>query len=635
MNLRIKKLDIFILKSFLVLFAGTFFICLFIFMMQFLWRYVDELVGKGLEVGILAQFFFYSALTLIPLSLPLAILLAALMTFGNFGERYELLSMKAAGIPLLRIMRPLIILCVFISGMSFYFQNVVAPKAQMKLWTLLVSMKQTSPELDIPEGVFYSEISGYNIYVKKKDRDTGVMQDLLIYNFSDGFENARVIWASEGKMEMTSDKKHLYLHLYNGEQFENLKSQTISSKNVPYRRETFREKHIIIEFDGGFSMVDGGFLSERSDSKNMTEISHSIDSLSFRADSIGRSMFNEIKLSIYSPQSLSKTDSIKVVKKELPSIINGDSVFNTYTLAEKEEALANAYNQTNKLASDWGVKSIQVTDTDKNILRHKTDWHKKITLSLSCLMFFFIGAPLGAIIRKGGIGLPVVISVVIFVLYYIIDSGSTRVARSGEMNIVLGVWMSTLVLMPIGIFFTYKSNKDSVVFNAELYLGVFKWLLGMRPSRHLIKKEVIIEDPNYRQIYQITNDLSAQCNQYLQQHRLTTAPNYFKIFNSHGADNQIADISKTLEAMIEELSNSKDRIILKSLNNYPILSTEAHKRPFDRYWLNILTGILIPVGLFFYFRIWFFRLRLEKDLKKITQTNNTIQEQIKKQSLDI
>lgn len=635
MNLRIKKLDIFILKSFLMLFAGTFFICLFIFMMQFLWRYVDELVGKGLEVGILAQFFFYSALTLIPLSLPLAILLAALMTFGNFGERYELLSMKAAGIPLLRIMRPLIILCVFISGMSFYFQNVVAPKAQMKLWTLLVSMKQTSPELDIPEGVFYSEISGYNIYVKKKDRDTGVMQDLLIYNFSDGFENARVIWASEGKMEMTSDKKHLYLHLYNGEQFENLKSQTISSKNVPYRRETFREKHIIIEFDGGFSMVDGGFLSERSDSKNMAEISHSIDSLSFRADSIGRSMFNEIKLSIYSPQSLSKTDSIKVVKKELPSIINGDSVFNTYTLAEKEEALANAYNQTNKLASDWGVKSIQVTDTDKNILRHKTDWHKKITLSLSCLMFFFIGAPLGAIIRKGGIGLPVVISVVIFVLYYIIDSGSTRVARSGEMNIVLGVWMSTLVLMPIGIFFTYKSNKDSVVFNAELYLGVFKWLLGIRPSRHLIKKEVIIEDPNYRQIYQITNDLSAQCNQYLQQHRLTTAPNYFKIFNSHGADNQIADISKTLEAMIEELSNSKDRIILKSLNNYPILSTEAHKRPFDRYWLNILTGILIPVGLFFYFRIWFFRLRLEKDLKKITQTNNTIQEQIKKQSLDI
>ena len=292
MKLRIKKLDIFVLKSFLLLFSGTFFICLFIFMMQFLWRYVDELVGKGLEIGVLAQFFFYSALTLIPVSLPLAILLAALMTFGNFGEKYELLSMKAAGIPLLRIIRPLIIFCVMLCGMSFYFQNVVAPKAQMKLWTLLVSMKQTSPELDIPEGVFYSDIDGYNIYVKKKDRETGIMKDLLIYNFSDGFENAHIIWASEGSMEMTADKQHLFLHLFNGEQFENLKSQTIDSKNVPYRRETFREKHIIIEFDGGFSMVDGGFLSNRSDAKNMTEISASIDSLTFKADSTGREMFN-------------------------------------------------------------------------------------------------------------------------------------------------------------------------------------------------------------------------------------------------------------------------------------------------------------------------------------------------------
>ena len=211
MKLRIKKLDIFILKSFLMLFAGTFFICLFIFMMQFLWRYVDEMVGKGLEMSVLAQFFFYSALTLIPVSLPLAILLAALMTFGNFGERFELLSMKAAGIPLLRIIRPLVIFCTILACVSFYFQNVIAPKAQLKLLTLLVSMKQTSPELDIPEGVFYSEIDGYNIYVKHKDRETGIMKDLLIYNFSDGFENAHIIWASEGKMEMTADKKHLYL----------------------------------------------------------------------------------------------------------------------------------------------------------------------------------------------------------------------------------------------------------------------------------------------------------------------------------------------------------------------------------------------------------------------------------------
>ena len=393
MKLRIKKLDIFVLKSFLLLFCGTFFICLFIFMMQFLWRYVDELVGKGLEIGVLAQFFFYSGITLIPVSLPLAILLAALMTFGNFGEKFELLSMKAAGIPLLRIIRPLIIFCVMLCGMSFYFQNVVAPKAQTKLWTLLVSMKQTSPELDIPEGVFYSDIEGYNIYVKKKDRETGIMKDLLIYNFSEGFENAHIIWASEGSMEMTEDKQHLFLHLYNGEQFENLKSQSIDSKNVPYRRETFREKHIVIEFDGGFNMIDGSFLSERHDTKNMNQISHSIDSLTFRADSIGRATFKDTKRTTYREYTVTQRDSVKMTSGELPAIINVDSLFQAYTLAEKEKALKSASDRLNTLTSDWKIKEMQMSDADKNIRRHQSTWHQRITLSLSCLIFFFIGAP--------------------------------------------------------------------------------------------------------------------------------------------------------------------------------------------------------------------------------------------------
>ena len=635
MKLRIKKLDIFVLKSFLLLFSGTFFICLFIFMMQFLWRYVDELVGKGLEIGVLAQFFFYSGITLIPVSLPLAILLAALMTFGNFGEKFELLSMKAAGIPLLRIIRPLIIFCVMLCGMSFYFQNVVAPKAQTKLWTLLVSMKQTSPELDIPEGVFYSDIEGYNIYVKKKDRETGIMKDLLIYNFSEGFENAHIIWASEGSMEMTEDKQHLFLHLYNGEQFENLKSQSIDSKNVPYRRETFREKHIVIEFDGGFNMIDGSFLSERHDTKNMNQISHSIDSLTFRADSIGRATFKDTKRSTYREYTVTQRDSVKMTSGEIPAIINVDSLFQAYTLAEKEKALKSASDRLNTLTSDWKIKEMQMSDADKNIRRHQSTWHQRITLSLSCLIFFFIGAPLGAIIRKGGLGLPVVISVIIFVLYYIIDSGSTRVARSGEMNIILGTWMSTLVLAPIGAFFTYKSNKDSVVFNLEVYTGFFRWLFGLRPSRHLFKKEVIIKDPDYRYVYNELSTLSGQCQAYLDTHRLGSAPNYYRIFFVDGPSNAIADINAGMENVIEELSNSKDGPILNGLNNYPILSTQAHKSPSDLRWLNILFGICIPVGLFFYIRIWLFGKRLDKDLKKIIQTNTNIQERIKNQSLDI
>ncbi|MDE6181294.1 MAG: LptF/LptG family permease, partial [Phocaeicola sp.] len=456
------------------------------------------------------------------------------------------------------------------------------------------------------------------IYVKQKDRKTGMLKDILIYNFSDGFENAHIIWASEGKMEMTADKQHLYLHLYNGEQFENLKSQTISSNNVPYRRESFREKHTIIEFDGGFNMIDGSFLSDRSDSKDMMEISHSIDSLSHRADSLGRDMYNDIKNTTYRNTILSKTDSVKMA--ETNQQINIDSLFNSYTLAEKDKTLGSAADRTESLASEWNMKSYQMTETDNNIRKHEADWHKKITLSLSCLIFFFIGAPLGAIIRKGGLGMPVVVSVLIFVIYYIIDSGATRVAKSGEMNMVLGVWMSSIVLAPIGTFFTYKSNKDSVVFNAEVYISFFRMLLGLRPSRHVFKKEVIIEEPDYPHTQTELENLCRTCEKYADKHKLTKAPNYIRIFTNKEHDDAIVQISTRMEQLIEELSNSKDGVLLESLNKYPILSTKSHKSPFDNPWLNLLAGIVIPVGLFFYFRIWRFSIRLDKDLKNIIKT---------------
>lgn len=626
--LRIKKLDIFVLKSFLLLFAGTFFICLFIFMMQFLWRYVDELVGKGLEIKVLAQFFFLSALTLIPLSLPLAILLAALMTFGNFGERYELLSMKAAGIPLLRIMQPVILFCVLLGLTSFFFQNVVGPKAQKELWTLIVSMKQKSPEVDIPEGVFYSDIDGYNIYVKQKDRETGILKDVLIYNFSDGFENAHIIWAAEGKLELTADKQHLYLHLYNGEQFENLKSQAGLSRNVPYRRETFREKHTLIQFDTQFNMVDGNFLNRRSDIKNMNEITHAIDSLTAYADSLGRSMHSDIMQSTYKAPILSKSDSVKIQEEKL-SVINIDSVFNTLTSAEKLKTLSTCENRLSSLSSDWSMKSYLTKETDANIRGHRSDWHKKITLSLACIIFFFIGAPLGAIIRKGGLGMPVVLSVLIFILYYIIDSGATRVAKSGEMNIILGTWMSTLVLAPLGGFLTYKSNKDSVVFNIDVNIAFFRKLLGIRQSRHIFKKEVIIHTPDYADVVNRLEAISGQCQDYANKHKLLGPPNYFQIFTNNEHDDAIREISLQIENLIEELSNSKDNILLNMLNKYPYLSVKAHKSLFDNRWLNLIFGIIVPAGLLVWLNIWRYRVRLDKDLKVILKTNEELENHIR------
>ncbi len=629
---RIKKLDIFVLKSFLLLFSGTFFICLFIFMMQFLWRYVDELVGKGLEMSVLAQFFFLSALTLIPLSLPLSILLAALMTFGNFGERYELLSMKAAGIPLLRIIRPVVLFCVFLGILSFFFQNVVGPKAQKELWTLLVSMKQKSPEVDIPEGVFYSDIEGYNIYVKHKDRETGMLQDVLIYNFSDGFENAHIIWAEEGKLELTADKKHLFLHLFNGEQFENLKSQSVISKNVPYRRESFKEKHTLIAFDTNFEMVDGNFLNQRSDIKNMREISLTIDSLNMYADSVGKALYTDAMERTYKKPALTASDSAKIERQHL-TVINTDSIFNSLTSSQKLSTLNTTSRRVKSLASDWSLKSFTTKDADGRIRGHRSDWHKKITLSLACIIFFFIGAPLGAIIRKGGLGMPVVISVLIFVLYYIIDSGATRVAKSGEMNIVLGTWMSTIILAPLGGFLTYKSNKDSVVFNIDVYIAFFRKLFGIRVSRHIFKKEVIIHTPDYQSITAKLETVRTECGDYAATHKLLGPPNYYRIFTNNTPDNAISSISLQIENIVEELSNSSDGVLLNMMNNLPFLSVKAHKSLFDNRWLNLVCGLIVPVGLLLWLNIWRYRVRLDKDLRTIITTVNDMQERIRQNLL--
>lgn len=622
--LRIKRLDIFILKSFALLFVGTFFICLFIFMMQFLWRYVDELVGKGLEMNVLAQFFYYSALSLVPVSLPLAILLAALITFGNFGERYELLAMKAAGISLIEIMKPLTIFVAILCCTSFYFQNVVGPHAQLKLYTLLYSMRQKSPELEIPEGVFYDEIDGFNLYVKKKNRDNGMLYDVMIYDLRNGFENIITIYADSGRLNMTADKQHYYLHLYSGESFQNMKEQNNKSDNMPYRREIFREKHTILDFNSEFNLMDESIMSNSSSSKNMKMLEHSIDSMTHLTDSIGRNYYTEAKNGIFQAPHLSKEDTVKLEAAVITDY-NVDSLFNRSTLSQKQKILSSAHSRSQTQGSEWSYKSLTTKNNDQNIRRHKTEWHKKFTISLSCLIFFFIGAPLGSIIRKGGLGMPVIASVLIFIFYYIIDNMGYKMARDGNWVMIAGMWLSTAVLAPIGVFLTYKSNNDSVVFNADAYMAWIKRVVGIRSVRTLFRKDVIIHDPDYARLPAVLDKLTLECREYINAHNLLKAPNYFKLWVTEKQDGKIAAINENLEKMIDELSNTKSPRVLTAVNEYPIIPISAHTKPFRIEWLNIITGLVFPVGLFFYFRIWVFRIRLQKDLERVIKTNQTIQ----------
>ena len=606
-----------------MLFIGTFFICLFIFMMQFLWRYVDELVGKGLEMSVMAQFFFYSALTLVPVSLPLAVLLASLITFGNFGERYELLAMKAAGISLLKIMRPLAFFVCGLVGVSFYFQNVVGPIAQAKLGTLILSMKQKSPELDIPEGVFYSEIKDYNLKVAKKNRKTGMLYDVLIYSMKDGFEKARIIYADSGRLEMTADKQHLWLHLYSGDLFENLKAQSMKSENVPYRREEFREKHTIIEFNSDFNMVDGEIMGKQSSAKDMAQLQSSIDSMTVVGDSIGRQYYREVAEGNFRPSyGLTKEDTIKIEKADIYEY-NVDSLYEVASLTQKQKVISSAVSRAENVANDLGFKKFTMENNDYSIRKHKTEWHKKITISLSCLLFFFIGAPLGGIIRKGGLGMPVIVSVLVFIIYYIIDNTGYKMARDGKW--IVWMWTSSAVLAPLGIFLTYKSNKDSVVLNADAYINWFKKIVGIRSVRHIFKKEVIIHDPDYARLTGDLEQLSAECKAYAARKRLEKAPNYFKLWMASEDDNEVMAINEKLEALVEEMSNTKSATLIGALNNYPVISVSAHVRPFHIYWLNLVAGVIFPIGLFFYFRIWAFRVRLAKDMERIIKNNEQIQ----------
>lgn len=634
-DLHIKKLDWFIIKSFLLLFSATFFICTFIFIMQFLWRWVDEFVGKGLDMWVMAQFFYLGSLTMIGQSLPLAILLAALMTFGNFGERLELLSMKAAGIPLLRIMAPLVVVCTILGCISFYFQNVIGPKAQVKLYTVLYSIKQTSPELEIPEGVFYDQIEGYNLFVKKKNKETGMLYRVMIYDMTQGFENASIIVSDSGKIETTADQQHLMLKLYSGERFANATelNENAKKKNIPYTRETFREKVIVIDFGGGFDMKDGSFLKKQAASKNIIELNHSIDSLTHHNDSIGRNNWKAAMRNAY-PQKLTftKSDSIDQQREKIYAI-NTDSLYDNYSKQTKLRVKKATLNKVEQLMTDYEIKKNIMRSLDKDLNKHYISWWQKITLSLSCIIFFFIGAPLGAIVKKGGLGYPVLISVAIFLLYYIFNTSGEKMVKESEWHTWFGCLISTMVLTPLGVIFTYQSNKDSTIFNMDAYKAFFRKVFGIRVSRNVTLKEVIIEDPDYPTDYRQLDEIGHECRELSTIYRPKRLPNPVKVFFSEQEPLAIEQTSEKLEQLIEEMGNSKNRKVIQLLNNFPVMMTDELRSPFSKRWLNILSVIILPIGIIIYLRVCKFHGQIARDLKKIRENSRTLMEIMKKEKL--
>ena len=622
----IKKLDIFVAKQFGLLFVATFFICQFVLMMQFLWRYIDDLIGKGLTMDILAQFFWYMALMLVPQAFPLAILLSSLITYGNLGESSELTAIKAAGISLLQSMRSIIVIVILITGVSIYFQEKIGPNANKNLAQLLISMKQKSPELEIPEGVFYDGIPGTNLYVQKKDMQTGKLYGMMIYRQSGSFEDQAIILADSGMLQSTAEKKHLLLTLWSGEWFENMKQQDmVASAEVPYRRETFAYKQVLLDFDGEFNLADASILSGNAKAKSSKQILHDLDSIRLANDSTGRQFYWEARHYAMPQPQLTHEDSLRMaVAVDQGRLPNVDSIFNALSADKLRDVTKDAARQAQMTVSDVLMKSEMAKYNFRQERMHEMELIGKYTLALSCIIFFFIGAPLGAIIRKGGLGLPVVISVLVFIVYYIFDNSGYRMARDDNWTVWFGKGIAMMVLTPLAVFFTYKANNDSTVFNMDAYRLLFRRMLGLRMKRNIVAKEVIINDPDYSADSLLLSDINKEIDSYSQEHHLLRWPNPIKVFFRPGDDRQIIDISERLEAVIEDLSNSRDKQTLHLLNQYPVLATHAHTRPFRQRWLNALTGIILPLGIFFYIRMLRFRLRLYKDLKTIEKTSNSI-----------
>lgn len=632
-DFHIKKLYGYLLKTYIPLFLMTFAICLFLVLMQFLWKYVEDMVGKGLGLNVIGEMFLYAALQLIPMALPLSILLASLMMFGNLGENLELLAIKSAGISLIKAMVPLIALIVLICIGTFFFQNNAMPKIQPKFYSLLISIRQKSPELDVPEGVFYKEIEGYNLYVDKKNRKTGMLYGVSIYDVSSGFQNMAVIICDSAEMRTSEDKLSLVFTMHSGQQFQNFTQGTenmnFSSEFIPYARESFVTKTMTIPYDDNFNRMEESVLQESESSnyvsKNIAQLRVSIDSLEQFIDSVNISDRKIMKqytyLSFRNSYPQEKRDSI--VEHATASMKpDMDSIFASKDIQTQTAILQNAYSKADNNGNDYLFRSMSKTTTQRNINRQWIEWHRKFTIPFACLVFFFIGAPLGSIVRKGGLGTPIVISVILFIIYYILDNVGYKMARDGVWDHWIGMWFSSMILLPLGIFLTYKAMTDSVIMSTDTYTSFFKKLFFIREKRNYTIKEVVIEEPNYAEVYQSSRELTDEVAAHLQKYGTLGYKTYW---TDNGYDHSLTSIKNKMENMLNQLSNSRKPMVIEKAKEYPVLI--KYVRPFNTgSTLAKLCMYIFPLGVIMKLLSLPFEKRINRDLNAVLTLNNELNE---------
>lgn len=444
-------------------FVSTFFIALFVLLMQFLFKYLDDLVGKGLDWYVVAELLMYAVATLVPMALPLAMLVSSIMTFGNMAEKSELVATKSAGISLFQLMKPLLVIVVAISCFAFYFSNNILPYTNLKMGSLLYDVRQQKPALSLKEGVFYDGIDGYNIRVGEKGDDNQTLKDIMIYDHTNAQGNRIVTVADSGSMVMSDDEKYLLISLFNGLRYEEQDKIKGNVNTHPLLRSRFKSD--LIRFDLStfkLTRTNEDLFKDNFQMMNISQLSKSMDSL--------EGVYNQRKVEFYKnlkPYYSFIKDSTfydKVAYASAYPLTNIDTI-------QLKSVTNSALSQSRSIKSFISASDNELSFRKRSLARFKIEWHRKFTLSVACFVLFIIGAPLGAIIRKGGLGLPVVISVLFFILYYMISISGEKFAREGIFEPWQGMWLSTFILLPIGLFLMYKASRDAALLNIDFYIG--------------------------------------------------------------------------------------------------------------------------------------------------------------------
>ena len=625
-----KILHRFVLKQFIGPFVMSFVIVVFALLMQFLWRYIDDLVGKGLEWSVIGELLLYTASNLTIMAFPLAVLLASIFTLGNLGENYELIALKAAGISLQRIVFPLIILSMLISIFAFYFSNNVTPRTHLKMRTLIYDITQQRPELKIQENIFYNGIEGYTIRIGRRDYKTNMLYDLMIHNHTKKVGNTEVILADSGRMGVTADKQFLEVTLYNGRSYEDVAETNKSRRqqqntNYPFRHHSFDEQV--------FRMVLPGYDFERSDEQIFKSLYQmmNIGQLNYTIDSLEKIIIDqEVQLRgivqpIYRTPELSNLPVDTSLRSKVPDNFWAD--FKKQPKSKKQAAIQEAVNNVRTQKDQIAGLIYELDAKKRHSWKYENEWHRKFTMSLACFIFFFIGAPLGALIRKGGVGTPIIIAVVFFVLYYVISMIGERSAKEGAMSPLWGMWLSTCIILSVGIFLTIMATRDSSIFNPELYLNYIKKGLNFvfvthHTPRPDIAYEVTATDLAPENMLTRLDDLSQHCKRYLE----GDFRKYMRLNKIwyHQQDAALTEIGNRYDHIHAIIKRSDIDMIKETVAEYPLATLHDYKIKKDANWQIVAAAVIFPVWFYLYLKSVIQKYMIRNELQNIIEANRNL-----------